>query len=686
MRNLYKTRSVSFLNSPCSSASSVHGSPNDLSNGPLKVRVLRAACCLAVLGVLAVLAPVFASAQALAASELYAEGEAALTQKRFKAAAKALDAAYRLEPLPKTMFRLGLAYEGLGHPDKAAQALNAFLGFADATADAADMVAAREALARIAGAVAHFVVSLDPAGAVVTIDGRVVQPEKGELKVQTGSHHISIRAPDHEPYEQTIEVEPGRFELDIRLREITEPPEIRIARLLEQGDAQLQVGDVDGAVLKFDEAQRILPTPRGAGSAGLARAMLGDWQRAELGILEALESPRDRWVRKHRRQLKREKRNLSRKLGSLILQGDGSLAGASVTVNGAAAGSLPLPDGGILRVPAGVVVVAATLEGYEGYTFELELKAGTFRELRVTMMQAVPQVPPVVAEALPAEVPVATPPVAAAPGVPGGAVPAKPAAVPVKTPDVSTPLAEPTAEWDVEEGQARAEDIEYTVERWEGEESAENGDPATGLEMATNVGYQVNLKNGPSGASGALAMRLFSVGARPFWPISAGVQFLNVGVNWWNDGTQAVVALHPGLYVRGHSQRIRKVFAIDVWGGLAFQPVAMSVAAVEQESFDPSMIDFSALEGMTATDIGTDVVKGELGVRHAATIQSYNIPIELGVSFFVTEGLALELASALTFWVPTQACYLEESDRVCYDSKLKTQTSLYFGAGLTFLP
>jgi hypothetical protein len=62
------------------------------------------------------------------------------------------------------------------------------------------------------------------------------------------------------------------------------------------------------------------------------------------------------------------------------------------------------------------------------------------------------------------------------------------------------------------------------------------------------------------------------------------------------------------------------------------------------------------------------------------------MPLELGATFFVTGGFGLNVAMALTFWFPQSLCIHDESDRLCVDSGLDTQTSFFIGGGLSFLP
>jgi hypothetical protein len=76
----------------------------------------------------------------------------------------------------------------------------------------------------------------------------------------------------------------------------------------------------------------------------------------------------------------------------------------------------------------------------------------------------------------------------------------------------------------------------------------------------------------------------------------------------------------------------------------------------------------------------------QLGIGRVVTRQSVNIPIELGATYYITRGVGVSLRTAFTFWIPTQLCYHDDGDRYCRTSGLKSQHSLFVGAGVSFLP
>ena len=147
-----------------------------------------------------------------------------------------------------------------------------------------------------------------------------------------------------------------------------------------------------------------------------------------------------------------------------------------------------------------------------------------------------------------------------------------------------------------------------------------------------------------------------------------------------------MVALNPGLYVRGHIQRERKQLGFDAWAGVGLQPLAMQVDVLKPKKLDLSMIDPTSLDAAGQMELMRLLVADKVGVDRVRTIQSINLPLELGATFFITQGFGIDLATALTFWLPQQECLHDGKNKLCYDSGLKSQTSFFIGGGLAFLP
>ena len=83
--------------------------------------------------------------------------------------------------------------------------------------------------------------------------------------------------------------------------------------------------------------------------------------------------------------------------------------------------------------------------------------------------------------------------------------------------------------------------------------------------------------------------------------------------------------------------------------------------------------------------------KTSRGTRPASTacarLQSINLPLELGGSFYFTKGFGIDLALGTDAWLPQQSCLHDDSDtRLCTETDLDCQTSFFIGGGLAFLP
>ncbi len=610
---------------------------------------------------------------AQSAEQLRSEGEAALAAGRYSDAVRALDGSYRQKQVPIVLYNLARAYQGMGYPDKALQAYESYVQYADARAEAAAVQAAKEEIAKLKGGFARFALKLTPPDATITIDGEVARPQGGELWVQTGRRKITISANGFETYEQTLDVTAGRFDLEIQLRKPSVPPPAQAAALVDEGIALQAGGDAAGALEKFRQAEAIHPTARGRGQMGLAEEQVGDLGRAEEHLAAALRESKDPYVKENKRKLRRALRRIRKQIGTLEVSG--SPDGAEVFVDGISIGTLPFAAP--VKVKAGKVTVTAKKEGFDPFEQLLELPARGKRQIVVSMSES--PAPPVVAP-----VPVPQP-------TPAPAEPPAEAAVPALTQEPDKPArvesldTQPPAEAPPEEGQAASQaDIEaFTDPRDDLDDEPDAAkDPATGFEAALNFGYNAFI-GGPKleGSSGHLSPQVL-LGARPIWPLSFGLQ-INGGFDLGAPDTSAVISANPTIYVRGHVQQDKRMPWFDVWGGIGITPLAMQIAIRDAKPIDESMIDPTLLLQPGAE---ADIARQMAGVDSVRTIQSINIPIELGATFWVTKSFGLDLAMALTFWLPQQDCVHDGEDTLCEESGLDGQTSFFIGGGLAFLP
>lgn len=602
-----------------------------------------------------------ARAEAQTAQELSAQGADALKSGRFADAVKAYDAAYRKQPAPALLYNLALAYKGMGFPGKALQALESYVSYADPKVEGTNIAAAKNELDRIKNGYARFAVKLTPSSATIDIDGKRVVADNGELWVAVGKHTVSIRSDGFESYEQTLDVAAGRFDLEVQLRQATMPPADRAAMLIDEGIALEASGDLAGALTKYQQAEALQSSARGLGQRGLVEDKLNELPDAEMHLKASMALRKDKWVRANRAKMNRALRRISKQLADLEIKGEPE--GAEVFVNERSVGLLPIL--GSVRAVIGSVTVQARKSGYAMYEEIVELPKKAKRTV-VVSMEAAP--PPVIA-AIP--IPVAAEPVAAAPAE---APPVEPIAI---APISTEPPPETVAQADIESFSDPREDLDG--------EPQDARESATGFEAALNFGYHPSI-GGPKlqGSAGTLTGQIL-LGARIIWPLSFGIA-INSGFDLGTEGTSVVLAGHPGFYLRGHIQKYKKQLAVDVWGGVGVQPLSLQAAVQDSDAseIDPATVDPTLV---TQASVVRLLASDRIGAKRIHTLQSLNIPVELGATLYLTEAVGIDLSLGLTFWLPQQDCLHEENGaRYCTSDGLDTQTSFFIGGGFTFLP
>ena len=588
------------------------------------------------------------SAQAPDAKAELERGMAAMNAGRFEAAASAFGASYRLSPSTRALYQLAVACAAMGQPQRALETYEEFLRSADPRADAASITSAKNAIAHIQSNVGRFTLKVAPADATIEIDGHPASIKDEELWMMPGKHGISIRAPGYESYNQTLEAQTGRFALEINLRRPSGPPSEQAAALVDDGMTLREQGDLNGALARFQEAEQVYSTPRGLAQLGLLEEATGEMANAEDHLTAALAARKDAYVRKNKRQLRKAlTRVLKYTRDYATLEISGSPPGARLFLRERPIGTLAVTNR--LRVPSGHVVLSARLNGFVDAGFEADLPPRSLRHVELHLQPLPPPAPP-------------PPPPPPPPAAPPPQVVAEPEAPPPPPPPAAD---EPAKQADIE-----------ALLREQGRPPGEVRE-AVGFELNVSAGYQFWLGNGPWKSSGAPALHV-SLGARVPWPVSFGLSLVDLTTDFGTEHTSAVITLSPGLYVRAHSQRWRKARTLDVWGGAGFVPIAFGIA-----TFDDNSTTQERLQGLSEQDIEEAL---QLGIGRVVTRQSVNIPIELGATYYLTRGVGVSLRTAFTFWIPTQLCYHDGNDRYCGTSDLKTQHSLYVGAGVSFLP
>lgn len=573
----------------------------------------------------------------------------ALKGGRFQQAIEALEEAYRLGATSLALYNLGLAHQSLDNAPRAVETWESYLEAANPDLEQQTIDAVRREIQRITATFARFELSVEPDSAQITIDGEIAVPVANELWVQPGSRRILITAQGFDPFEQSLVVQSGRFSLDIKLRRPQGTPTQVAAGLLIEGEGLIAAGNRTDGVKRLEKSYALHRTAHTAGALGLAQEEMGRLGRAEQLVEAALEERSDPWVKKHKRELRLARRRLTGKGASLYIVGEN--AGAEITVNGRVVGKLPLPEMGKIRVGEGPVTIKARQGGYDPYSVDLQVKART--EVRVNVLMYRKKPVPVVTIL-----------------VPIAAWPKPVAAAPPPEPVALEPELEPEK---AKKWQPPVSDVEY-----EGEPPPES-ELVKGLEVNIDFGYLFWVNNNLSDSHGGIASRLFSIGYRPHWIVSFGVQIIGGQIDLWTEDTDVVSsAIVAGLYARLHSQPERREMVVDVWGGTGIQPVSMNITAYKAEDLTPADITEN-----TQVQSG---IKNELGVGDTVTLQTINVPLDLGLTWYITEKFGLTANLQYTFWFPTQQCFHDSSDKICYEDNLKTMTSFYMGLGFAILP
>jgi tetratricopeptide (TPR) repeat protein len=123
---------------------------------------------------------------------------------------------------------------------------------------------------------------------------------------------------------------------------------------IQRGVQLRRQGDDQAGLEQFQRAYELERTPRALAQIGLAQVALGRWVEASDALANALAAADDPWIQKNRATLERMAGEVGRHIGEIDVDGDPR--GAAVSLNGVAAGNLPLRA----KVVAGEVVVSVS--------------------------------------------------------------------------------------------------------------------------------------------------------------------------------------------------------------------------------------------------------------------------------------------------------------------------------------
>lgn len=142
------------------------------------------------------------------------------------------------------------------------------------------------------------------------------------------------------------------------------------------------------ALAEFDAAFQRCGGARAQVRGAITLMALGRWVEADRRMREALARDGDAWVRANRASVEQQRAVVARHVGRVVVEASAEGDGAGgvrgeVTVNGAAAGALPMREGVV--VEAGEVAVAVTAAGYERAERRERVDAGAEARVRMTL-------------------------------------------------------------------------------------------------------------------------------------------------------------------------------------------------------------------------------------------------------------------------------------------------------------
>lgn len=130
--------------------------------------------------------------------------------------------------------------------------------------------------------------------------------------------------------------------------------------LVEQGIELREARRDEEALVKFQRAHALAPTPRTRAQIALAEQALGRWAAAEADLVAALGATSDPWILRQRAALEGALSTIRAHLGDLVLSGGAE--SAEVVVDGARLAVLPLA--GPLRLEVGTHALEVTRPGF----------------------------------------------------------------------------------------------------------------------------------------------------------------------------------------------------------------------------------------------------------------------------------------------------------------------------------
>lgn len=169
--------------------------------------------------------PAFAEDTAKA-RDAFLKGQTLYTSKKFKDALAKFEESYAAKPHPATMYNIARCQDQLGDLLRSMTSYKEYLRQSPQADDADQVVkaiASIESRLQTKG-LQHLLVYVEPATAMVKVDGKEIGTSPASATLPPGAHAVSISAEGFEPYERSFAMSASRsMELTISLSTSTPP-------------------------------------------------------------------------------------------------------------------------------------------------------------------------------------------------------------------------------------------------------------------------------------------------------------------------------------------------------------------------------------------------------------------------------------------------------------------------------
>jgi hypothetical protein len=154
------------------------------------------------------------------ARSLFRRGVEFLQQESYAEALGAFVESYRLDPQPVVLFNIGMCQKAVGDLLAAYETLGRYIDQAGADAPADLLENAGRVLTEIELATGQINLVVDPAGAIVVLDGEELgaAPLGHAVRVATGAHEVEVRSEGRVTQTRTVDVPGGGDPIPVAMR------------------------------------------------------------------------------------------------------------------------------------------------------------------------------------------------------------------------------------------------------------------------------------------------------------------------------------------------------------------------------------------------------------------------------------------------------------------------------------